>query len=187
MKLKNALEDVEIAFRQLEFAIKLLSFCELGHISPSDFDIDHHVMLKDESLNFPRGNFNDLDSIIRAASINVLQAFSASVLVLDQAFDAAGLKPDPEAAGNDDQLRVLVYMVRCAQAHGIAEPRWDVRGKYLRTLTVSIGGRTISLDLPKWHGKVFTVDQIGDYPNWYRIRDAACAKLSTFAHSSNVG
>ena len=29
----DALLDVEIAFRQLEFAIKLLSYCELDHIT----------------------------------------------------------------------------------------------------------------------------------------------------------
>lgn len=35
MKLKNALEDVEIAFWQLEFSIKLLSYIELGRDSHS--------------------------------------------------------------------------------------------------------------------------------------------------------
>ena len=161
---RDALVDVDIGFRQLEFTIKLLTFCELGHICPSDFDTDHLVMLESENLNFPSGNFHDLDSIIRAANINVLQAFSATVLVLDKAFEAAGMKPDPEAVGNDEQLRLLVHMVRCAQAHGIAEPRWEVRKNAFVPLTVNIAERTISLDLRTLHGQVFTVEQIGGYP-----------------------
>jgi hypothetical protein len=70
MKIQDALDDVDIAFRQLEFAIKLLSFCELGNINPSDFDTDHIVFLGTERLNFPRGKFNDRDSIIKAAGPN---------------------------------------------------------------------------------------------------------------------
>lgn len=99
MTVKDALDDVEIAFRQLEFSIKLLSFCELGNITPSDFDTDHIVILGSERLNFPSGKFVDLDSIIKAAGTSVLIAFSASVLALDDAFQAAGMKPCPEAVG----------------------------------------------------------------------------------------
>jgi hypothetical protein len=61
MNIGEALEDVEIGFRQLEFAIKLLSYCELGNIRPADFDTDHLVMLEDGSLKFPRGKFNTGD------------------------------------------------------------------------------------------------------------------------------
>ena len=178
MKLKTALDDVEIAFRQLEFTIKLLSFCELGNVKPSDFDTDHLVLLGSERLYFPRGKFNDADSIIKAAGTCVLVAFSASVLVLDDAFQAAGMKPDSEAVGNDKQLRTLIYMARCAYAHGIADPRWEVRGKYCHTLSVNLGSTTISLDLTSLHGQSFVVDQLGGYANWYRIRDAAVRLLS---------
>ena len=177
IKLKDALADVDIAFRQLEFAIKLLSYCELGNMKPSDFDTDHVVLLQRETLNFPRGKFNDADSINKAAATSVLIAFSASVLVLDDAFEAAGMKADPGAMGNDGQLRALIYMARCAQAHGIADPRWEVRGKYCRTLSVNLGGTSISLDLRALHGENFVVDQLGGYANWYRIRDAAVQLL----------
>jgi hypothetical protein len=161
MTLNDALADVNIGFRQLEFAIKLLSFCELGNITPSDFDTDHVVILGNETLKFPRGKFNDADSIIKAAGTSVLIAFSASVLVLDDAFQAAGMNPDPEAVGNNDaQLRTLIYMVRNAQAHGIADPRWKVHGKYSRTLNVKLEGTSISLDLSTLNGQVFDIGQI---------------------------
>jgi len=117
VKIEEALEDIDIAFRQLEFAIKLLSFCEMGNINPKDFDTDHVVLLESGNLHFPPGQFSDQDSLNRAASISVLLAFSASVLVLEQGFQAIGIAPDPEASDNAGKLRALIYMVRCAQAH----------------------------------------------------------------------
>jgi len=169
----EALEDIDIAFRQLEFAIKLLSFCELDHINPKDFDTDHVVLLDGGNLHFPPGQFSDQDSLNRAASISVLLAFSASVLLLDKGFEAIGIAPNPEASDNVGKLRVLIYMVRCAQAHGIADPHWEVRGKFARTITVDVAGTQISLDLAALHGQRFHIDQLGGYENWYRVRAAA--------------
>lgn len=72
MNLIEALEDVEITFQQLEFAIKLLSYCELGKIEPKDFDTDHTVILENGNLSFPIGHFSDPDNIIRADKVAVL-------------------------------------------------------------------------------------------------------------------
>lgn len=57
MTLNEALEDVEIAFLQVEFAIKLLSYCELERIDASEFDTDNIVRLQDGNLRFPRGHW----------------------------------------------------------------------------------------------------------------------------------
>jgi hypothetical protein len=173
VKIEEAPEDIDIAFRQLKFAIRLLSFCEMGNINPKDFDTDHVVLLESGNLHFPPGQFSDQDSLNRAASISVLLAFSASVLVLEQGFDAIGITPDPEASDNAGKLRALIYMVRCAQAHGIADPHWEARGKFARTITVDLAGAQISLDLRALHGQRFHFDQLGRYENWYRIRAAA--------------
>ena len=154
-------------------------FASWGNIKPSDFDTDHVVFLGNERLDFTRGKFNDPDSIIKAAGTGVLIAFSASVFVMDEAFQAAGMKPDPDAAGNDGQLRTLIFMVRCAYAHGLGTPRWEVRGKYCRTLNVNLGSAAISLDLRTLHGQDFDVGQLGGYANWYRIREAALRLLTT--------
>jgi hypothetical protein len=93
----DALLDVEIAFQQLEFAIKLLSYYELDHIAPADFDTDHIVDLGNERPHLPSGKFGDSDSIIRAEGASVLIAFSVSVLALDDAFSAAGIRTDRTA------------------------------------------------------------------------------------------
>src|SRR5665213_238982 len=177
MNIREALEDVEIGFRQFEFAIRLLSYCELGHVKPGDFDTDHLVMLEGGNLHFPSGKFGTANDINRAASITVLQAFSVSVLVLDKAFEVACMKADPEATDNLVRLRTLVYMLRCAQAHGPADPRWEVRAKYLRTLSVDLDGVPVSLDLAGLNGQPIIIDQIGGYENWYRIHGIAMRTL----------
>jgi hypothetical protein len=174
MEIHEALEDIEIAFKQLEFTIKLLSFCELGNINPKDFDTDHIVLLKGGNLHFPTCHFSDADNLMRAASISVLLAFSASVLVLDKGFEVIRIKPDLEASDNVGRLRALIYMVRCAQSHCIADPRWEARGKFARTIAVDLDGTpTLALDLQALNGQRFDIEQIGGYENWYRIRTAA--------------
>jgi hypothetical protein len=110
-------------------------------------------------------------------------SFSGSVLVLDKAFEVAGIKADPEASDNTVRLRTLVYMLRCAQAHGPADPRWEVRGKYIRTLAVDLDGKVVLLDLAALNGQLFIVDQIDGYQNWYRIRNIAVRALS-LAHAA---
>jgi hypothetical protein len=174
MQIHEALEDIDIAFRQLGFTVKLLSFCELGNINPKDFDTDHVVVTESgNNLHFPTGHFSDQASLERAASISVLQAFSVTSLVLDKGFEVIGVPRDPEASDNVGKLRVLIYMVRCAQAHSIADPRWEAHGKFARTITVDLDGTQISLDLQAVQGQRFHIDQLGGYENWYRIRNAA--------------
>jgi hypothetical protein len=134
-------------------------------------------MLESGRLHFPSGHFSTTDDIVRGAGIGVLQAFSVSVLVLDKAFEVACIKADPEASDNAVRLRTLVYMLRCAYAHGPADPRWEVRGKYLRTFSVDLDRVPISLDLAALHGQPFLVDHIGGYENWYRIYQMAMRTL----------
>ena len=173
MEIHEALEDIAIAFRQLEFAVKLLSFIELGKIDPKDFDTDHITLLEGGSLRLPPGHFSNTDSLIRAASVSVLLAFSVSALVLDKGFEVVGIASSPEADDNAGKLRTLIYMVRCAQAHGIADPHWKAHGEYARTITVDLDDAQISVNLKALHGQKFHIDQLGGYVNWYRIRATA--------------
>lgn len=176
--LSEAIEDVEIGFRQLEFAIRLLSYCELGHIKPADFDTDHVVILDGGNLRFPSGHFSNAENIERAANINVVVVFGATVLALDKAFEVARIDADFEAGDDQSKLRTLIYMVRCAYAHGFAEPRWEARGKFARKLSLNIVGAPIDIDLAKLNGTIFNIDQLGGYFSWYRIRDKAIEVLA---------
>lgn len=177
MTIDEALKDIEIAFLQVEFTLKLLTFCECGKIDPGEFDTDHQVRLEAGDLHFPTGHFSDSNSIINAASVCVSLAFGASALALDKAFEVKGIKSNPDASDNIGRLRTVVYMVRCAYAHGIADPRWEVNEKHRRTLVVALDGPSISLDLRALNGQGFQFEQLGGHRNWFLIRDAAVRAL----------
>lgn len=169
----HALQDVDRAFIHLEFAIKLLCYAELDHIDRTKFDTDVTLLLERENVTFPASTFQSLDSIVWAAQANVGVAFGVTAIVLDAAFEAAGIKRMPESNGHDDLLRTLVFMIRSAFAHNPALPCWEVRGPYLRTLAIQLEGKTISIDFPQLHGRAFEYEHIGGLANWYRIRRAA--------------
>ena len=84
MTLDEALTDIKIAFLQVEFSIKLLSYCELEKINPAEFDAEQIVQLEHENLIFPPGHFRRLEDIIRAAGITFSSALGASALTLDK-------------------------------------------------------------------------------------------------------
>jgi hypothetical protein len=177
MDIAQALEEIHIAISHFVFTIKLLSYCEGGNLNPKDFDTDHIVRLQGGTLRFPTGAFNDTKSLIHEANIGVLIAFSASVLALDKGFEVAGIKSDAEAKDNIGRLRTLIYMLRCAEAHGIADPHWEARGNFARSFRVDLDGTQISLDFKALHGQRFHIDQLGGYVNWWRICAASLEHL----------
>ena len=176
--LQLAVQDAQTAFRNLEFAIKLLSHCELKKLDAASFDSEHTTRLREGDIVFPIGNFSTNEQLVTAASISVLVAFSVTVLALDQAFDAAGIGRDPGSSDNLERLRVLVYMMRNAVAHCIAAPVWLVnKPKYQVKLRASVTDGEIEIDLPSLNGKEFLVEDIGGYVAWYRLRDTAMSEL----------
>ena len=178
MTLTDALTDVDIAFRQVEFSIKLLSYCELEKIDPSEFDTDHTTRLETDNLHFPQGHFTSLENIVRAACVCVSSALGTSALALNKAWEVAGIAPDPDSEVETTKLRTVVHMIRCAYAHGVADPKWEVRGAYLRTLKVSLRRGSIELDLRNLHGQSFDFDQLGGHGKWLEIRDETVATLT---------
>ncbi len=177
MTLEEALFDVEMAFRQIEFSIKLLYYCEHEKINPADFDTNHIVRLEQENLRFPPEYFKRLDDIIIAASVAVSLAFGGSALTLDKAWEIAGICPDPQSADESVKLRTLVHMVRCAYAHGVADPKWEVKGKYHQVLEVDLLDPPLTLDLRKLHGKEFGFKVLGGHARWFDIRNVSVATI----------
>jgi hypothetical protein len=181
MTLTESLEDIKIAFLQLEFAFKLLSYCELKKIDPSEFDTDHTVLLENGNLRFQTEHFSNPNNIIRAANVSVLLALGASALALDKAYEVAGIEADPSSGDKIIRLRTLVYMVRCAYAHGMADPMWEVRNKYKSSIMVDFAGKSIEIDLAKLDGQNFDFNHLGGHRNWFLIRDDAVSALRAIA------
>jgi|GEM_PF-1988536 hypothetical protein len=172
------LTDVDIAFLQLEFAIRLLSFCDLGKIDPDYFDLPHTTELKEGNIHFPSGNFKNKNDLIAAASITVNLALAATALALDEAFSAKGITRDPMALDNNSQTRILIYMIRNAYAHGISDPRWEVKSSYQREINIRLNEyNSIHLDLRERNGQPFRFEQLGGHANWLLLKDLATGIL----------
>ena len=178
MTLEEALSDVKISFLQVEFSIKLLSYCKLEKINPADFDTNHIVHLEQGDLSFPPRHFRRLEDIISAASVTVSSALGTSVLTLDKAWEIAGIYPDLQSADERVKLRTLVYMVRCAYAHGVADPKWKVRGDFRQVLKVDLPSVSLTLDLRELDGQGFNFDVLGGHAQWFDICNASIAFIN---------
>ncbi len=171
--LESALSDVEHAFKQLEFAIKLMCYCERGDLDKEKFDSDVTILLDEENVGFPNGGFQSDEEVVIASQINFVICFGVSAIVLDAAFEAAKIEPNPNSRNPKDELRTLVYMVRCAFAHNPAKPCWEARRNFARNIQLNLGERDLSIDMVAIHGNDFDYSHIGGFANWYKIREMA--------------
>ena len=171
--LESALSDVEHAFKQLEFAIKLMCYCERGDLDKKKFDSDVTIQLDEENVEFPDGSFQSDQEVVTASQINVGICFGVSAIVLDAAFEVAKIGRNPNSRDPKDELRTLVYMVRCAFAHNPAKPCWDARGEFARIIQLNLGENDLSINMVALHGNDFDYPDIGGFANWYKIQENA--------------
>jgi hypothetical protein len=166
-----ALDDVTHAFQHLEFAIKLMCYCELDHLDRSKFDSDVTILLEKENVRFPPNTFQTLDSVVLASQANVGVCFGTTAIILDAAFEAADIPRRPLSHAPADELRTLVYMVRCAFAHNPAMPCWNAKKLYARSLSLPLGSSSaFSMDLAALNDKPFEYEHIGGFANWFLVR-----------------
>ena len=172
----KAAKDIEIALLQISFTLKLLTYCEDETKALIPLDADLFVELKNSSLRFPPGNFSNREDVIKAASVAVSCAIGASALVLDEAWQIIGYKPDATSEHDVIKLRTLVYMVRCAYAHGISEPKWQAREPYKGKFEFELPSTgAISVDGAQLDGKVLNLDAdlgssgLAGYCKWIEI------------------
>jgi len=176
--LENALQDIEYAFRQLEFAIKLMCYCDLGHIDRNKFDTDVTILLEQENIGFSSDTFTDQKLIVVASQMMVGTSFGVSAIILDAAYKAAGIRLNIKSREPQDDLQVLVYMVRCAFAHNMAAPRWNARGSdFARVFSLPLEQES-KIDLTLINGSDFKYEHIGGFAQWYKIKDAVVRVLN---------
>lgn len=135
------------AFANLEFAWKLLAYGEAGGIDLEKLDIPI-VFSDDNGRPFfvpPPKIFDDPNDLILALHNNLTIAFGAAAITLNRSIEEAGhRRPGGAFETENDQCVALVYMVRNAFAHDIAEPKWEIRNPIFQREYV-IGGKTFDL------------------------------------------
>lgn len=168
----SPLEQVQQAFLQLSWAIKLDSY--LGIHPPAnkvDFDNFQYVDDPDDYICLPDDQFNTIEDIHLGAENAILGSVGDLFLAFDTALDKAGIRNDPSSQDSSGQLRILIYMCRCAFAHNVLAPCWEVHRKYCRQLEINLPGISLRLDLRQLDNRPFDIKQIGGYSQLFKIKD----------------
>ena len=156
------------AFEQLAFAIKLTTSAESGRLRVEEIDTPTVVQDGRSVLVLPDRVLSSQDDLILACQNNVTISFGAAAITLNRCREEAGLQlPDP-IASVDDQWIALVHQVRCAFAHDISEPRWNItKDRYVRVFEIG----TVRADLTSLHGLPFEHAQIGGAEALFLLKD----------------
>lgn len=169
---------IDQAFLQLDFAVKLLQYIEDEKISKKEFDIAIDVASRFGTLSFPQNSFHTYDDLIHAAQNNYMITLGFSAIAMDSSIDKNEWKNNPNDTSPDGQLRLLVYMVRCAFAHDMMTPVWNVKPNNFKTIPIYIGSQVHHVDLKALNGTRFEDDHIGGLAGWISIRDQVRKRLS---------
>jgi hypothetical protein len=160
------LKYLPTAFGQLAFAWKLYNYGLEGRIDPDELDAD--VTWQDGDVVFvvPKA-FETAADLEIALKNNLTIAFGAAAITLNRAREEIGVDvPDP-IVSEADQCVALIYQIRNAFAHDIAEPRWQVYHRYRRSY--NFGG--MHFDLSDRDGQPFEYEHLGGPDRFYAIKD----------------
>lgn len=175
---KYAIEDVQYAFKLIEFSIRNWMYFELKKVDINLFGQDCCVLLCEGNITFSDNYFSDYENAITVAKMNIGSAFGTSAIALDNLFEARGLTRQPNSNDEVHRLWSLVYAVRNAFAHGSANPRWVVRKRQSQRLTIEIEHSEFIIDLSALNGSDFEYQHIGGFANWEKIKTRSLELLT---------
>jgi hypothetical protein len=172
------IDHINQAFLQLEFSIKLLTYAELREIDKEEFDTD--LLIGQGDLSFSHSTFDTYEDLMLAAHNNFNITVGFTAIVLDSSFNSVGILPNPNDRSPEGALRALIYMIRCAYAHNMMYPKWEVKGPYAQILEVPLRNEILKLDLTQKHGAPFDMQDIGGYKNYFNIKDSICELILNY-------
>jgi len=147
---------IETAFGQLEFAIKLMRAAEDALLNVENVDRPLSIDEGSGMLVLRDHVFDSADDLILACQNNVTIAFGAAAITLNRCREEANVPlPDPIDTERDQWI-ALVYQLRNAFAHDIAEPRWVCQPRYRREYRIG----HIHADLRDVEGRLFEYSHI---------------------------
>jgi hypothetical protein len=158
---------LDTAFGQLHFAIKLMQAAEEGRLDLEAIDRPLTVHDAKGILVLPDKVLDDEGELVHVCQNLVTIAYGAAAITLDRCREEAGVKLPGEIENEMDQWVSLVYQIRNAFAHDIAEPRWHItRDRYRRNYQV---GR-VEADLSEVTGKHFEYDHVGGVEGLFLLK-----------------
>jgi hypothetical protein len=117
-------------------------------------------------------NWDDKDILANTKNLN-LCVLGNCFLAVDEALDEVfGKKPQIFAETDLDSLRAIVYMLRCAIAHGTTAPRWNAQGQFKRVIRINEIG--YELDARNIHDELIEHKDFGRLDGALSLIDYAC-------------
>jgi hypothetical protein len=149
---------IDTAFKQLAFAWKLYDYALDGKIDVHD--LDKPLTFQEGGMVFvlPDKVFSTPDELIVALENNLVIAFGAAAITLNRCREEARVKLADPIVTEVDQFAGVVYQIRNAFAHDIAEPRWNITNPRFARM-YDIGG--VRIDLSAVGTKRFEYQDLG--------------------------
>lgn len=169
--LEFAIKDAEYAFRLLEFSIRVMNYFDLDLIDLNTFGQETTILFEKENVTFNDGYFSSCNNAVLSSKMAFGATFGASAISLDNVIEATGRKRNSDSTTEIDQLWAVIYAIRNAFAHGIANPIWVIKDKYRREVQLTLGGKKVVIDFSNLDGQSFEYAHLGGFGNWLRIKD----------------
>lgn len=158
---------LDSAFAQLELAIKLMHAAEQGKVRREEIDLPLTIAEGNSILVLADQTLHTDTDFINAMQNNVSIAFGAAAITLNRCREEIG-HPLPNPIDTEvEQWIALVYQIRNAFAHDIAEPKWEVKPRYARPYQVG----AVKADLSNLHGQHFDYYQLGGPEALFFLKD----------------
>lgn len=154
-------QRIDQAFRQLDFAVKLLNFIEKGKLDRAELDVPVEVALSGGKARVDDKIFRDQEDLLKAARHNVNINAGMAAIALDSVYEQANVPPDPRRMEPAEDLRSLVRMIRSAFAKDLIAPKWEVRGRFVRAYRLQLGNVPEEIDLSARDQTPFEFHDIG--------------------------
>lgn len=149
---------IDTAFKQLAFAWKLYNYALEGRINVDELDKSLTFTEDRSILVLPDKVLDSPDDLILALENNLTITFGAAAITLNRCREEAEVELSDPIVTEIDQFTSVVYQIRNAFAHDIAEPRWNITNARFARKYI-FGG--IKVDLSAVSTKIFEYNDIG--------------------------
>lgn len=137
------IEIIDEAYKTLVTTLRLQKGAKKGWISVNCFTATLAIS-SDLCMQLPTQPVNGFEDMSKRLENIVLIAISAFVTATDRALDIAFGDKDPDKRNPLNDIRAVIYMMRCAWAHDPAHPKWCISNKYKKQYKITVPREVIS-------------------------------------------
>ena len=171
------LDNIEQAFLQLEFSIKLLNYIELKKMVHKDLDTE--VVISNDNLVFKKESFQTYSDIVHCAvnNFNITVGFTA--IMLEDSLKCCGINVGQ--TDNEERIRTVIHLIRNAHAHNMMYPVWVINRKLKlpNIFSINLDSRIVDIKLEGRNNTPFEMSHIGGFDSYFDLKNAVCRIIHT--------